>query len=36
MAFAIVVVFINIQLHVIIDESSSQGFPNEINEGLQI
>ena len=30
MAFVIVVVFINIQL--IIDESLSQGLPNQINE----
>ena len=30
MAFVIVVVFVNIQL--IIDESLSQGFPNQINE----
>ena len=32
MAFVIVVLFINIQL--IIDESLSQGFPNQINEGF--
>ena len=32
MAVVIVVVFINIQL--IIDESLSQGFPNQINEGF--
>ena len=32
MAFVIVVVFINIQL--IIDESLSQGFPNQINEAF--
>ena len=32
MAFVIVVVFINIQL--IIDESLSQVFPNQINEAL--
>ena len=32
MVFVIVVVFINIQL--IIDESSSQGFPSQINEGF--
>ena len=32
MAFVIVDVFINIRL--IIDESLSQGFPNQINEAL--
>ena len=32
MAFVIVVVFINIQL--IIDESLSPGFPNQINEAF--
>ena len=32
MAFVIVVVFINIQL--IIDESLSQGFPSQVNEGF--
>ena len=32
MAFVIVVVFINIQL--IIDESLTQDFPNQINEGF--
>ena len=32
MAFVIVVVFINSQL--IIDESLSQGFPNQINEAF--
>ena len=32
MAFVIVVVFINIRL--IIDESLSQGFPNQINEAF--
>ena len=32
--FVIVVVFINIQLFYIIDESLRQGFPNQINEAF--